>query len=97
MGGIKKCDWKLKMGLSQKLYFGQHSGKLEIPKSFLAGMTQNLQNTLFNMYTVKKWEKIQIFKYCKTQYFRGHVIFAVGRFCRIADSNFCGCRYGAFY
>ena len=24
------------MGLSQKLYFGQHSGKLEIPKSSLA-------------------------------------------------------------
>jgi len=50
------------MGLSQKLYFGQHSGKLDIPKSFLAGMTENLQNTLFNMYAVKKWDKIQILK-----------------------------------
>ena len=25
--------------------------------------------------------------YCKTGYFRGHVIFAVGRFCRIADAG----------
>ena len=51
------------MGLSQKLYFGQHNGKLEILKSFSAGMTWNLQNALFNMHTVKKWEKIKVFKY----------------------------------
>ena len=36
------------------------------------------------------------YEYCKTGYFRGHVIFAVGRFCRTADFNFRGCRYGAF-
>ena len=33
---------------------------------------------------------------CKTGYFSGHIIFAVARFCHIADFNFRGCRYGAF-
>ena len=28
--------------------------------------------------------------YCRTGYFRGHVIFAVERFCRIVDFNFRG-------
>ena len=33
-------------------------------------------------------KKYQI--YCKTGFFRGHVIFTVERFCRIADFNFRG-------
>ena len=36
---LKSCTFIVSIGLSQKLYFGQHSEELEIPRSLLAGMT----------------------------------------------------------
>ena len=54
--------WKLWI-LSHRWYFGHHNGKWEILKAFSAGMTSNLQNTLFNMCTGRKYLKIQIHKY----------------------------------
>ena len=39
---IKECAWKFQIGLSQKLYFGHHNGKLEIPKSFSVGWSYRI-------------------------------------------------------
>ena len=44
--------------------------------------------------TLKDEQGINIF--CRTGFFRGHNISSIERFCRTADFNFRGCRYGAF-
>ena len=47
---------------SQKWYFGHSNEKLLILEQFFTGMTSNSQRTLFDMYTMRKWKQIKIFK-----------------------------------
>ena len=71
------CSKRSQMGLSHKLYFGQHSRKLEIPVIFSRNDFFFWQNTLFNMYTVKKWENPNFQKH------PSHC------FCLVAPNNIC--------